>query len=544
MAEHFGKTEPRLWTKPLRELTPETSRGFEVIEFAAVMLGITLRPWQEWLLIHALELLPDGRYRFRRVIVLVARQNGKTLLASVLAAWWLFVDGVRHRDKVPPLKFKVVGVAQNLDIAREPWLAVKTWCDPDPDTDEEAELAVPALQAATAKVSDTNGKEAIFARTRTHYEIRAVESARGKPAARVMMDELREQRKWDGWNAVSQTTKSFWSGQLWGISNAGDAGAVVLKTQRDAGLESMDEWDRYVESGIMTAEEYANGHDVSIGLFEWSAPDGCAPDDVAAILQANPSIGYGAITVADVLSDMRSMTDAGYRTECLCQWVTALVDSYIDICEWKKLQVSPADLRIPKGSRTVWAVDTSEDRTTTWVAAAVYTDDGLPFVTVRTKRAGIVWAVEYLTELAEKSGQREVALQSKGCPVTELIEPLKKAKLTVHEIDRPECAIATGRIKDRVRDHGLVLVAQPDADIGIEGGVTTKYAENRIWNRGASKPVDIAGICAETWALYALEVLKPEPKKKAPPPPRVAALKNPDTTTHTDGGSNLLHAAF
>ena len=112
MTARVGKTEPRLWTRPLRDLTPETSLGFEVIDFALAFLGIALRPWQRWLLIHALELNPDGTYRFRRVIVLVARQNGKTLLASVLAAWWLFVDSARHPDRVPPVDFKIVGTAQ------------------------------------------------------------------------------------------------------------------------------------------------------------------------------------------------------------------------------------------------------------------------------------------------------------------------------------------------------------------------------------------------------------------------------------------------
>ena len=103
-----GSTEPRIFSKPLRKLTPETSLGFEVIDFAAVVLGLSLFPWQRWLLVHALELLPDGRYRFRRIIVLVARQNGKTTLMGVLAAWWLAIDSRRHPDKVPAFKFKVV----------------------------------------------------------------------------------------------------------------------------------------------------------------------------------------------------------------------------------------------------------------------------------------------------------------------------------------------------------------------------------------------------------------------------------------------------
>ena len=217
----LGRTEPRIWTRPLRELTPATTRGFEVIDFASEVLGIDLYPWQRWLLVHALEILEDGSYRYRRVVVLVARQNGKSLLATVLAAWWLYVDALRRPDVVAPEDFKIVGTAQNIDIAREPWARVRSWCNPRPETPEERDLVVPALQAATAKVVDTNGKEMVRARSRAHYEIRAARSARGKPAARVLMDELREQRTWEAWNAVSQTMKAFWSGQLWGISNAG-----------------------------------------------------------------------------------------------------------------------------------------------------------------------------------------------------------------------------------------------------------------------------------------------------------------------------------
>ena len=46
-----GRTEARLWTQPLRPLTRETTRGFEVIEFAE-MIGEPLLPWQDWLAKH------------------------------------------------------------------------------------------------------------------------------------------------------------------------------------------------------------------------------------------------------------------------------------------------------------------------------------------------------------------------------------------------------------------------------------------------------------------------------------------------------------
>ncbi|WP_439593900.1 hypothetical protein [Microbacterium sp.] len=555
----YGVTEPRICTPPLRDLTPETSLGFEVIEFAREILGITLYPWQRALLIRGLELREDGSYRFRRIIVLVARQQGKTTLASVLAAWWLFMDSIRHPDQVPPFKFKVVGVAQNLDIAREPWAAVKMWCDPEPETAEEADLAISALQAGTAKVSDTNGKEGIFVSSRAHYEIRAAANARGKPAARVLMDEMREQKDWKAWNAVSQTLKSFWSGQLWGISNAGDASAVVLRQQRDVGLTDVADWEKYVEGGMQSAEEYANTHDVSLGLFEWSAPDGCALEDVDAILQANPSIGYGAMTIAAALADIRGMTDAGYRTEVLCQWVTADVDSFIDVKMWRAQHVDAKSKSgglqlitrgmprrkyfVPRGARTVWSVDTSSDRTTSWIAGAVFTDEGLPFVTVRTKRTGMLWVPDYLEQLADESGHREVVVQGKGCPAEEFTESLADRELILHALDGSTFAIATGRIRDRVRDGHLLMLEQPDVDIAVEGGVVRTYTENSMWSRQRSMPIDIAGLVAETSALYGLEVLEPPAKKDpAPPPPPARLLTRADV--ERSGEVDLATARF
>lgn len=539
---HAGITEPRLATPPLRPLTSETSLGFEVIEFALVVLGVVLYPWQRALLIRALELNADGTYRFRRVIVLVARQQGKTTLASVLAAWWLFVDSARHPDRVPPLKFKVVGVAQNLDIAREPWAVVKLWCDPKPDTEEEAELAIADLQDATARVSDTNGKEAIIARSRAHYEIRAAKNARGKPAARVLMDEMREQADWRAWNAVSQTAKSFFNGMLIGFSNAGDASAVVLRKQRDAALADLKEWKSYVGAGIQSAEEFANGRDTSLGLFEWSAEDGCAKDDVEAILQANPSIGYSSMTVASALADIRGMTDAGYRTEVLCQFVTAMVDSYIDVNDWTDMQVAIAAVKIPKGARTVWGIDTSADRKKTWISAAVLTEDGKPFATVRLQRAGMMWVPEYMTELAKKSGFWEVAMQGKGVPAMEFVKPLTDAGFTVHALDGGQFALATGRMADRVRDRELVIIEQPDVDLAIGGGVVHRYGGNLAWDRHGSLPVDIAGVASMTVALYALEELEPEEKPPSPPPPPPPAVVTREV--FAPGETNVRDVAF
>ena len=524
MNSEKGITEPRIWSKPLRELTPDTSLGFEVIEFAEQILGINLYPWQKWLLIHALELLEDGvTYRFRRLIVLVARQNGKTMLVSVLAAWWLFVDSVRHPDRVPPVKFKIVGCANNLDIAREPWTSVKQWCENEPASAEEADLAIPTLQKAMRKIYDANGKELLRAKSMAHYELRAASHARGKPASKVILDEVREQRSWDAWNALSSTTLSFWNGQLWGISNAGDARSVVLKSQREAALDTVNQWEQTVDKGVETIEEFASTHDTTIGIFEWSAPDDCPVDDTQAVLQANPSIGYSALTIHSVLAQLKGVPEASFRTENLCQWVEADVDSYVDKNEWESTMTNPFEIHIPYGARTVWGIDVSTDRSHTWIAAAVLDDQGIPVVSLRERKEGLLWVPDYMEKLAEESGMTEVAVQSKGCPAMEFIEPLKQKGLTVHEIDGSHIGLATGRLRDRVREHRLHHAHQPLVDQAIEAGVTKIIAENETWDRRKSI-IDISGVCAITVALYALETCEP-------PQPEESAYENYDLMT-------------
>ncbi|PPG29653.1 terminase [Pseudoclavibacter sp. RFBB5] len=517
MAKHYGRTEPRLWTKPLRPLTPETSKGFAVIEFAAVILGIKLYPWQEWLLIHALELLEDGQYRFKRVIVLVARQQGKTTLASVLAAWWLYVDSKRHPDQVPPLKFKVVGVAQNLDIAREPWKAVKLWVDPQPETVEEAELAIADLQSATARVSDTNGKEAIVARNLAHYEIRAAKNARGKPAARLILDELREQGTWDAWNAVSQTLKAFWSGQLWGISNAGDASAVVLRAQRDAALALQQSWTDMVEAGILEAEEWANGNDITLGLFEWSAPDGCPMDDLDGILQANPSIGYGAMTVQSALADMPpSMEEAGYRTEVLCQWVMSRVAPFLSPEKWG--DASDPDSSVPDDARQVLGVSTAGNRSMTTIGVVGERTDGRKHFELLMQREGMLWVLDYLIAVRTKTGINEVAVQASGCPAADFIKPLTDAGFIVHEIRQTALLNATGRVHDRLRDDLIRHRDDPTLNLTVGNATTRLISKMPVWDLFES-PVDVAPIACLTDALYALEEFAPPPPEEIPPPP-------------------------
>lgn len=289
----IGSTTPRLYSDSLVELTPDTSLGFEAIRFANAVLGIELLPWQEWLLIHMLELRQGGNLRFKTVVTLLPRQSGKTELLSILGLYFLYSDRAHL----------ILGTAQALNIAREAWAKAVNYASNSPHTSPEV-----------AEIRRTNGEQMIRLKSGARYMISATTrgAGRGLSVDLLILDELREHQNWESWNALAATTTARPSSLKVCLSNAGDSQSVVLNTLRSAALTN---------------------DDPSVGLFEWSAPDGCALDDPDAWVASNPSLGY-LITEDTLRSNLSTSTPAGFRTEHLCQTVESL-DSAIDLQAWQ-----------------------------------------------------------------------------------------------------------------------------------------------------------------------------------------------------------------
>lgn len=494
-----GHTEPRLWTPPLRELTSATSNGDAFIVFCRQVLGVELYPWQKWLVRHALELDEDGTYRYERILVEVGRQNGKTFIVSALSCFWLFVEAFEEPGRSPD-EFKVVGVAQNLKTAALPYEWVVSRCDPKPPGRDEAARVIPALGAQTARVVRARGSEEIITRAGAKYQIREASAARGQPASRVLLDELREHRSWENWAALLPTISSFANGQIWCITNAGNAQSVVLNHLRGEAMTQVELAARYGENYLD-----AEGADPTIGFFEWSAPEDAKPLDEDAILAANPSIGYSGLSVRKCRSKFSSMPEAKYRAEVLCQYVPAQTSPYIDPKAFESCVVEADEWTVAPGERTVWAVDTSADRRYTSVAAAVMCTDGVPLVAlVRDPEMGMLHVPDVIEQLARESGQHEVMLQERGCPAMEFRQPLEDRGLQVRPVSGSWFGIATGRMRDAVRERRVRFVRQEQLEMAVAGGVTRRYGETDAWDRRASA-VDIAPLVACSLALYGLE---------------------------------------
>jgi hypothetical protein len=341
MATIQGVTRPRLFTAPLEPNSrglPKHTRGRAFIRWCRDF-GEPLWAWEEELALRGLETVgPDGPYRFRILIVLVARQNGKTTFLRLLALWALFDVGVRL----------VVAAAQDRSRAFEVWEHALEGIKGSEAYQDRIEREWRRTNDEYFRVRDAEGKPAGY------YRIKAATrgSGRGPSADLVPFDELREQTDWLGWAALSKTTMARENGQIWAFSNAGDRKSVVLRHLRAVALA---------------------GTDPAIGLMEWSATEGCALDDWREIAHANPTLNRpGGIPAAAIRTALVSDPPEIFRTEVLCQEVDAL-DHAVDADAWLTSGDPVLDQR-----RTDWVacLDVAPDSEHVTLALAAVLPDG------------------------------------------------------------------------------------------------------------------------------------------------------------------------
>lgn len=445
----FGSETPRVWTPPLRELTPDTSLGFECIAFAETTLGLELRPWQRWFLIHALELHPtdvdeygEPVFRFRKVVLLVGRQNGKSTVMQALSLWRLFVDRCGL----------VIGTAQDLEVAETLWAESLDMALDVEELRDEIQIG--------GKIERQPGRKMFQLRSRETYKVKAAtrRGGRGLSGELVLLDELREHQTWDSWAAVTKTTNAKARAQIYGISNAGDASSIVLRYLRKTahaelgdpdGINSEDDVEQLVDPEILDDEDA--DIDSGLAIFEWSAEPGAALTDPEALAQSNPSLGYGGMRMSTLLSDAKTDPEWVYRTEVMCQWSEGALEGLYPAGSWEK-SVDEDSQRGPD-QPVALCVDVSWDRSHAYVGLASWRADGDVHVELIASRAGVDWVIPWLdaAERSETVRTAPVVVQAKGAPASSLIQPLTDAGRKVIEWGGSELGVGCGRFYDLVR---------------------------------------------------------------------------------------------
>jgi hypothetical protein len=504
-----GSTMPRLWTSPLVEGPPgpcgcgcaldeTTSYGFQVLDFARDIAQVPLDPWQRWLVIHGGELLPDGRPRFRQLLVLVARQNGKTTLLRVLTLWWLFVDLVESAlDADDPVT--VLGTSSKLDYARESW---------------EGAVRIAQKRAALAAhlpkngVRKSNGEQTLATDYNTRYKIAAAndDAGRSLTISRLVLDELRQHHDWTCWNAAQPTTNAVADAQIWAISNQGSDASVVLDSLREAGC-------RYLETGE---------GDPRSGLFEWSSPNGSDPTDLAALAQANPNLGHRIDPDALLGEAMRAKVSggkelAGFRTEAMCMRVH-LLDPAIDPDGWAACgTATPIDLAGHR-ERVALCLDVSLDGTHATLAAAAVLEDGKTHVEIVAAWSGQGCTQQLRAELpsiATRVRPRALGWFPNGpaAALTAALAEQKRAavrwpprRVELDEIRGEVTAVCMG-LAEVVLAGDVVQPRDPMLDAHVDAAQKLMRGDAWVFGRKGSGPID--GAYAVAGAVHLARTLPP-----------------------------------
>lgn len=434
----LGVTTPRIYTPPLRELNEDTSLGFMAVEYAENILGMELYPWQKWALIHALEITGDlreaWRFRFRIVVFMVSRQNGKTELSKVIASFFMNVLGVKN----------VFGTSLSMEKAEEVFEAVIQ----EQETHEE--LAREIQQVARRN----GGKKLVLTGGRT-YKVGAPTRRAGRGDANdlVMLDEVREHRDWETWSAAVASTNAKPNGMVVCFSNAGDPDSIVLRQVRSQAIEKINGTKANNFGGEVEAD--------TLGLFEWSAPEEAETGNLEAIAQANPALGYGRLTERALMANRSTFPEAKFRSECLCQQVETILPEPFPEGAWRG--GTDEDSYIREDSPLWWGIDMSSDRRWTVIAVCGLREDGNYHVEIVERRLGTDWALEWFRARAPKYGSMKLCFQERGAPVSGLAEQI----CTIEGVERmaqggPDLSAGWSRFFD------AVAACSPE---GARGGV-------------------------------------------------------------------------
>ncbi len=582
-----GKTVPRIFTPPLAEgapgpcgcgcaLTEATTRGFAAVEFAEEICKVTLRPWQRWLLIHALETLPDGTYRFQNILVLVARQNGKSTLSVVLSLWAMVARGV-------PV---VLSTAQDLDTAEEIWQAGVNMVE---ELDDEEQPVRPDLYELKEHVSLVNGKKALVMsvdRQISRWKVKAAsrKAGRGLSGDLIILDELREQQNWEAWSAITYTTMARPMSQVWCFSNAGDISSVVLRHLRlsahealgdpdgavlaeaerivaaeaerlGAGLGGPDEYDlkQVQDSDPDLADIELDDLEVDtddLFIAEWSAAPDKSKWDRDGWEQANPSLGYGDITERKIASKAKSDPEWKFRTEALCQWPDGAIEGIYPPGAWEAIGVKrePGE-PLGEADRIVGdvraAFDVAIDGSKAYIAWCGKRADGElqgEIVAAAPCAAGTDWIGKWLLDHAGRI--EAVSAQGRGSIASDVLTRLQtdpKFTIPITPIEGPRLTAAHSRVSEWVTSKKVRHLNQGPLNDAVAGAKLKQLSGSRVIDQFKSTGPTAAAIA---WEFAVFECTETRFVPPPPPPPKVLKAERPSGRRSTSREFDPVTSGF
>lgn len=437
--------------------------------------GRGLYAWQRYAFDRMFETGADGSLRFRVVVVLISRQQGKSVAARGWG-WWRIHEGGRWSGEPQTL----VHVANKVTTAREVW--------------RPAGLAAQARYGRAA-VKWGNGSEAI--------DLTALPTDEGAlPGGRWMVQAATDNAGVgftldaalidEGWNVAESVADDA---LLPAMSETDSPQLLIVST---AGVEDASALIRTYRAGAL-AKRLDGDEDTDVLLLEWSAPPEAVWDDPATWRWASPAWSDRREAFLQSRCDKAKLTrkgEAAFRRQYLNQW-TAAENPWIPPSVW----ALGHDTDLPDGRPDVVAVEVSPERDRYAVVAAWRTDSAdSVYVRARVCYAqGDVW--DRITEWSPRAvllaPQIHLAYRGRVPAVMVGTSELDKALSSVQE------AIRDGRLRHHPDDSDLTDdVARTQALTTARGLALANHARGEAIPEDGTRPIDACR--AMVWAAGAL----------------------------------------
>lgn len=443
------------------------SSGLPAVEQTLSELGLGLDPWQRDAASCILGKDLLGLYAADTVLLSIARQVGKTFLIGLL----VFADSIINPGTL------TVWTAHRFKVSRETFdelrgLALLPEMAPHIDPDSIT------TGAGNETIPFRNGSRIVFA-ARERGSIRGFRKVR-----RLVLDEaqiLTEAAMAD----LAPTQNQATNPQL-----------ILMGTPPKPGDPA--------ETFTTLRELALSGEAEALAYIEFSADPGSSPDDRAAWLQANPSLGVRTPERALVRLRKLLANDDDFLREALGMWSAAAVkQGPIPPDVWAAL----ADPSIEQGSPVAYSLEVALGRSSATIGCGWLMPVDSMHLTVAKHASGTDWIVETLAAACGTHSNRGVTLDA-GTEALSFREPLERAGVTVYAVKSADRAAACGRFSDavfqgRMSHDGQQLVT--DALAGATWRETTEGART-FARRGG---VDISPLYALVLAHHGLTTSSP-----------------------------------
>ena len=294
--EPVGDWLPTRYTRSLsgtEDFTTDADRLLPVIAAHWRMAGVSpfrLDPWMVWLIRHMLETYPPdwpverlrGQLRFRQAIASIARQNGKSVIAAILAFYFLTMH------KAGP---RVVGLASIDRQAKIVYDRVKYVVENNAALERELK----ATASRGIKRRDGSG---------IYQTLPASEdSAQGEPITGALYDELHLGNS-GLWDALVLGQRAQRNALLAGFTTAGDDDSDLLVQLYEDGDAAIAYTEACLEAG-----DWPEGDDERFGFFVWEGADDELTE--ANVIAASPAIACGRVDLHTAMADARKLDRKG-----------------------------------------------------------------------------------------------------------------------------------------------------------------------------------------------------------------------------------------